>query len=514
MDMVSEYLEQRPGIDEDLLRGSVISVLAHNIFYDESKTESERNAALEKLSLTSGMVQRGELIISKGEVVSSEKYQVLESLKEKYETSQGTRKAYYTVLAGQIIIITIAFLVLFLILIYFRKDVGTSNKKLVLILSVLIIMILGTNLVVKYQVDYLYLLPFSLVPVIIRAFFDTRLAIYVHLVTVILAGFLVPDSFQFVFLQLIAGIIGVFSLYNLEKRSQIFLASLWIFLAYASIYTGKTLIEEGDITLVKPLNYAMFAGSSFLVILAYPLIFLMEKIFRMITDITLIELSNTNNKLLRELAQKAPGTFQHSLQVANLAEEAIYEIGGNALLIRVGALYHDIGKMDMPMFFIENQVSGINPHDELTYEESARIIISHVIKGVEMAKRHNLPEEIIDFIRTHHGTRKVEYFYIRQRKDFPDEVVDEKTFTYHGPIPFSKETAVLMMADSVEAASRSLQKPDEEKINNLVSGIIAKQVETNQFINSDITLRDITTVEKILKSKLKNIYHIRIAYPE
>jgi putative nucleotidyltransferase with HDIG domain len=497
-----------------LLKSTITGILSHNVYYDEPKTKAEREAALGMLSLTAGMVQQGELIISKGEVVTAEKYQILESLSDRYESGQGTRKAFYSVLAGQIIIVSVAFLVLFLIMIYLRRDIGTSNKKLVLILSVIILMILGTSLVVKYRVDYLYLLPFCLVPVIIRAFFDTRLAIYVHVVTIVLAGFLVPDSFQFVFLQLIAGIIGVFSLYNLEKRSQIFLSALWIFLSYAVIYTGKTLIEEGDITHIEPINYAYFAGSSFLVILAYPLIFIMEKIFTMITDITLIELSNTNNKLLRELAQKAPGTFQHSLQVANLAEEAIYEIGGHALLVRVGALYHDIGKMDMPMYFVENQVSGINPHDELTYEESAKIIISHVIKGIEMAKKHNLPEDIIDFIRTHHGTRKVEYFYIKQRKDFPDEDVDEKTFTYHGPIPFSKETAVLMMADSVEAASRSLQKPDEEKINKLVNGIISKQIETEQFINSDITLREITTVEKILKRKLKNIYQLRIPYPE
>jgi putative nucleotidyltransferase with HDIG domain len=258
----------------------------------------------------------------------------------------------------------------------------------------------------------------------------------------------------------------------------------------------------------------MFAGSAFLILFSYPLIYLFEKIFGLVTDVTLLELSNTNTKLLRELSLRAPGTFQHSLQVANLAEEAIFEIGGDALITRTGALYHDIGKMDQPMYFIENQVTGVNPHDELTNEESARIIIGHVIKGIEKAKAAKLPEQIIDFIRTHHGTSRVGYFYAMEQKENPDEKVDAKRYTYPGPIPFSKETSVVMMADSVEAASRSLKVIDEETINNLVETIINKQVETGQFTNSDITLRDITRIKKILKNKLMNIYHIRIEYPK
>jgi len=494
----------------DLLRNSLV----HNVFYDEKKTEAEISSRLDALSLTKGMVQQGELIISKGELITASKFQVLESLRLSYENQKASEFTFFSILAGQVIIISVVMIILFVILWFYRKDIASSNKKLVLILSVAVVTIIGTDLVVTYQPDYLYLIPFCLVPVVIRAFFNTRLAIYVHLITVILAGFLVPDSFQFVFMQLIAGFAGIFSLYNFERRGQIFIASMWIFFAYSLVYTGKALIEEGDIASIEPVNYAIFAGSSFLILFAYPLIYILEKIFGMITDITLIELSNTNNKLLRDLAQKAPGTFQHSIQVANLAEEAIYEIGGNALLVRVGALYHDIGKMNNALYFVENQSTGVNPHDELTYEESANIIINHVLDGIEMAKKNNLPEEIIDFIRTHHGTRKVEYFYIKQKKDFPDEEVDDRTFSYHGPIPFSRETAVLMMADSVEAASRSLKKPDEEAINNLVEGIITKQVETDQFINSDITLRDITTIKKILKKKMKNIYHVRIAYPE
>jgi hypothetical protein len=251
-----------------------------------------------------------------------------------------------------------------------------------------------------------------------------------------------------------------------------------------------------------------------LLLFAYPIIFILEKIFGLVTDVTLMELSDSNSPLLRELSMKAPGTFQHSLQVANLSEECIFAIGGDALLTRTGALYHDIGKMDQPMFFIENQVTGVNPHDEVTYEESASIIINHVIKGIEKARKNKLPDQIIDFIRTHHGTRKVEYFYVMEKKENPDETVDEKRFTYPGPIPFSKETSVVMMADSVEAASRSLKIIDEQTINDLVENIINKQVETGQFINSNITLRDISKTKKILKKKLMNIYHIRIEYPE
>jgi putative nucleotidyltransferase with HDIG domain len=349
---------------------------------------------------------------------------------------------------------------------------------------------------------------------IIRVFFDTRLALYVYIITIINIGFLVPNSFQFVFMQLISGIITIFTIVNLQKRSQFIFSSFIIFLSYSAIYTGLTLIQEGNISAIKPMNYAMFAGSALLLLFAYPIIFILEKIFGLVTDVTLMELSDSNSPLLRELSMKAPGTFQHSLQVANLSEECIFAIGGDALLTRTGALYHDIGKMDQPMFFIENQVTGVNPHDEVTYEESASIIINHVIKGIEKARKNKLPDQIIDFIRTHHGTRKVEYFYVMEKKDNPDETVDVKRFTYPGPIPFSKETSVVMMADSVEAASRSLKVIDEQTINDLVENIINKQVETGQFINSNITLRDIARTKKILKKKLMNIYHIRIEYPE
>jgi hypothetical protein len=273
-------------------------------------------------------------------------------------------------------------------------------------------------------------------------------------------------------------------------------------------------VQEGSLDSFSYIAILYLAGSSILVLLAFPLIFLYEKLFGIVTHLTLLELSNTNNTLLRELSEKAPGTFQHSLQVANLASEALYVIGGDALLARTGALYHDIGKMNNPLYFVENQMSGYNPHDELSYEDSARIIIGHVIDGIEMARKAGLPEQIIDFIRTHHGTRRVEYFYRLEKKMKQGMEVDETEFRYHGPIPFSRETAVVMMADSIEAASRSINKPDEQKINDLVENIVGSLMEGNQFINSNMTLREINTVKKVLKKKIMNINHVRIAYPD
>jgi putative nucleotidyltransferase with HDIG domain len=512
--VINGAISKAENIDKGLLPGLLLNHLAYDIIYDKEKTESELKRAIEGISLSKGMVQRGELIISRGRVVNSVDYQILLSLKENYENQYGTPKSFYSILIGQAILISISMLVLALFLRVYRKDIYADNKKILLILLLILVMVVTASMVVKYDVNYITLVPICMVPVMIRAFFDTRLALFVHLITIITAGFLVPNSFQFVFLQLLAGIVAIMSVKQMEHRAQFFYTALWIFLMYLATISGLTLIQGGRILEISPQLVINLAINATLILFAYPLIFILEKGFGIITDVTLIELSNSNNKLLRELAHRAPGTFQHSLQVANLSEEVMYEIGGNALLVRVGALYHDVGKMDMPQYFIENQVSGFNPHDELTYEESAQIIVNHVIKGVENAKKHKLPEEIIDFIRTHHGTRKVEYFYIKQRQDNPLEDVDENIFTYPGPKPFSRETAVVMMADSVEAASRSLPRPDEENINNLVEYIIDKQTETGQFSNANITLRDISRAKKILKNKLLNIYHARIAYPE
>jgi hypothetical protein len=286
-----------------------------------------------------------------------------------------------------------------------------------------------------------------------------------------------------------------------------------IFVSYLVCYVALSVIHEGSLNQVNVSNMMWLVGNVLLTLFSYPLIYVFEKVFGLTSDITLMELSDTNSPLLRELSIKAPGTFQHSMQVANLAEAAIFKIGGNSLLIRVGALYHDIGKMEMPLYFIENQSTGVNPHDELSFEESAGIIISHVIKGIEKARKNKIPDLIIDFIRTHHGTTMVQYFYQSFLKNFPEEIVDEDDFKYPGPLPFSKETAVLMMADSVEASSRSLSKPDAEAINKLVDAIIDRQIEQQQFVNCDITFKDISSIKKIFKKMLMSIYHVRVEYP-
>jgi cyclic-di-AMP phosphodiesterase PgpH len=500
--------------DKDFLINILTNHIAHNLFFDADKTKAEKESALSNISPFRGMVQRGELIIPRGARVTDDQYRILNSLKNSYEIQLGTTKAFYAIVGGQVILTSISILVLAFFLYTYRKDILANNKKTFLILLLIFMMVFLASLVVRYNVSYFYLVPVCLVPVIIRVFYDTRLALFVHLITIFTTGFIAPNSFQFVFIQLIAGVVAIMSIVRLERRSQFFYTAFWVFCTYIAIYVGLSLIQEGNFSGINMEQVYQMAGNAALLLFAYPLIFLIEKAFGYITDVTLIELGNSNNKLLRDLAHKAPGTFQHSLQVANLAEEASYAIEGNSLLVRVGALYHDIGKMDAPLYFIENQVTGINPHDDLSFEESARIIIRHVTRGAELARKFKIPAEIADFITTHHGTKKVEYFYIKQKLENPEKSFDESPFTYPGPIPYSKETALVMMADSVEAASRSLTRPDDSAISQLVERIINRQLESEQFSNANLTLRDITRVKEIFKKNLQNIYHVRISYPE
>ncbi|MFC1729737.1 HD family phosphohydrolase [candidate division KSB1 bacterium] len=511
---IQDQLSNHPKIDGTLLLSVLENSLEYNVIYNHDLTENEKQTLLDGISLTRGMVQSGQRIISKGELLTPEKYQMLVSIKKEFVRSIGTSASYNLILLGQVILVSISMLVLLLFLISFKREIFDNNKKLLLIILLIIMMVGITNFVLSESVHLLYLIPICILPVIIRAFFDSRLALFVHIVTIILIGFMVSNSFEFIFLQLIAGIIAIISVLNLERRAQFFLTSIYIFLVYSGIYLGLNLIQEGGLESVKINDMALFAGSAILTLFSYPLIYVFERLFGFYTDVSLMELSNTRSKLLRELAIKAPGTFQHSMLVANIAEEGIYTVGGNALLARTGALYHDIGKVENPVYFIENQNIGVNPHEELSYEESAKIITAHVIKGIELAKKNKLPEAIIDFIRTHHGTRKTEYFYSQHIKEFPDLEEAGHIFSYKGPIPFSKETSVVMMADSVEAATRSLRKKDEQSINELVDAIIDKHVESGQLTNAAITLKDITILKKIFKKQLKNIYHVRIEYPE
>jgi putative nucleotidyltransferase with HDIG domain len=353
-----------------------------------------------------------------------------------------------------------------------------------------------------------------MIPIVLRAFFDVRLAMFLHITAVFIISFIVPNPFEFVFLQVFAGILLLYGISNLQRRSQFFNSAIVIFISYSVTYFGINVVQEGSLAGVNWYTYAWFGGNAMLSLFAFPLIYMFEKMFGFLSDISLLEIANSNNPLLRELNENAPGTFQHSLQVANLAEEAIRHIGGDALLVRAGALYHDVGKMKRPQYFIENQNTDYNPHDDLPPAESAAIIIDHVIAGIEMAKKHGLPDQIIDFIRTHHGLMKVEYFYRREVQVMGESNVSVEDFTYPGPLPFSKETAVLMMADGVEAASKSLKDVNEAKIDNLVESMIDHQLNSGQFEFADITLRQIRDIKTMFKRKLRSIYHVRVEYPE
>jgi hypothetical protein len=501
------------GVDSKLVLPLLQSNIMHNVLFDEDLTTAQREQSLANISTTRGMVQKGERVISKGELVNEAKFQQLESLRLDFESKSGSGYNFRMILLGRLILISMALLVFGLFIYTFRHDIYSQNRNIVLLLLLVTLMVSFTTVVMNMSVAYLMAVPICLVPIIVRTFYDTRLALFVHIITIIILGFLVPNSFQFLFMQLITGIFTIISIVHLRHRSQFFLTSLMIMVSYSVIYIGMTLMQDGSIEQISRFNFMMFGISALLTLFSYPLIYLFEKIFGMVTDVSLIELSDTNSPLLRDLAIKTPGTFQHSLIVSNIAEEAARAIGANSLLARTGALYHDIGKMDMPMYFIENQSAGYNPHDDLSYEESARIITGHVIRGIEKARLYKLPETIIDFIRTHHGTRYTQYFFNKFKQEAGDVPFDETPFRYRGPIPFSKETSILMMADSIEAASRSLIAPTEEEVGDLVERLIDNQMENRQFRNSLLTLGDITTIKKIIKKKLLSIYHIRIEYP-
>lgn len=501
-------------IDKEFALDVLQNNLFLNLFYDQVTTEKEETSLLSQVSPTYGLVQKGELIISKGELVNADKFQILYSLEKEFNQQFGGTKKFKSLLVGQSLLVLIILGLLVVFLWYFSPGILTDSRQIMLILTAILLIVVPLSLLIQATPDYILLFPIALLPLVLRSFFEEKVTLIVHLSTVLLLASFVSGGFQFVFLQMVAGIVAVIGVKNMHKRGQIFITSLLIFLSYIAVYFTLLLVMDGSLDKFKLFNIYLFAGSAILTLFSFPLIYLFEKVFSQLTNVTLLELSDMNSPLLRDLARKAPGTFQHSIQVGNMSEAVIQEIGGNPLLVRAGALYHDIGKTYNPRYFIENQITGLNPHDELSYEESVAIIKGHVALGIQLAKKHKLPDAIIDFIRTHHGNRRVEYFYRNAVKDLGEEAIYEEDFTYNGPIPFSRETAVLMMADSVEAASRSVAKPDEDNLSALVDSIIDSQIKADQFINSDITFRDITTAKKIFKRFLLNIYHIRIEYPK
>lgn len=482
-----------------------------NLIYDQVTTEKVLEDNLASISLTRGFVQKGQRIIYQGEVVGDEEFSILESLRRDYE--QHNSSGYTYVFLGQSILYVMLFALIFIFLRTFRREIFYQTKYSALILSIITFTIVMTSLVIRYNLMSIWLLPFLLLAIIIKTFFDTRTGMFLHIVTSVAVSFLMPNSFEYFTMQFIPGYILLMSYEKLNRRSQAFLTSLICFAMYTIIYVSFELMYTGLPSEINWKTLIVLGVNCIMLLMAYPLIYMFEKVFGLLSDVTLLELADSNRPLLRRLAEEAPGTFQHCMQVANLAEAAIFKIGGNPHLARTGALYHDIGKLAAPMYFTENQVSGINPHDQLDYVKSAEIIINHVIKGVAIAKMYKLPMQVVDFIKTHHGTSKAGYFYAMYKKEHPDEDCD-KLFTYPGPRPINKEMAVVMMADSIEAASRSLKKYDTETISTLVENIVNSQISNKQFDTTNLTFKDIDTVKALFKEKLKNIYHARIEYPK
>jgi putative nucleotidyltransferase with HDIG domain len=490
------------------------NIIKPNITFDGAFTEKVIENEIKKISYTKGKVSLGELIILKGDIVEGKKLAVLNSLKSESESKVRTESNYNWIILGYTILVSLALLMLLLFLKKYRVEIYDNNNKVTFIFFNVFSMIFIQTLVIKYNSDFLYVVPLSVLPIILKAFFDARLGLFTHVLTVLLLGYVVPNSFEFIYLHIIAGIVTILTVSELYKRANLFISVAQITGIYMLTYFAFSIIKEGNASQINLDYFMLFAANGLLSFLAIIIIYIYEKVFGLVSDVTLLELSNTNTKLLRELNEKAPGTFQHSMQVANLAEAAANEIGANSMLVRTGALYHDVGKMVAPMYFTENQTTEVNAHYELSPADSAKIIIDHVIKGVEIAKKYNLPDRIIDFIRTHHGTSTTYYFLMKEKELNPDMEVDLKKFQYPGPNPFSKETAILMMCDAAEAASKSLKSPTAQSISDLIDKIIEKQMSANQFLNSDITFKEIETIKKVIKKKLLNIYHLRIEYPE
>ncbi len=484
-----------------------------NLVYDEEKSEAAQKDLLSNISWANGFVLNGQKIIDRGEIVDEQTYNILESLRKEWEKRSDSVQEKRLTLAGQILYVGIFLFCFMAYLELFRADYYERKGTLTLLFALIVFFPVLSSIMVEQNLSSIYVVPFAMIPIIVRVFLDSRTAFMAHVTIILLCSITLRFPHEFILLQVVAGMVAIYSLRELSQRSQLLRTALVVFISYALLYFAFELIHEDDLTKLNTRMYIYFMINGILLLFAYPLLFLLEKTFGFTSDVTLVELSNINNSLLREMSEVAPGTFQHSLQMANLAAAAANKIGGKSQLVRTGALYHDIGKMVNPAFFTENQ-SGVNPHKSLSYEQSAQVIISHITDGLKLAEKHNLPKVIKDFISTHHGRGLTKYFYISYKNEHPDEEVDQEKFRYPGPNPFTKEQAVLMMADSVEAASRSLPEYTEESISTLVDKIIDTQVSEGYFKECPITFKDIATVKALFKEKLKTMYHTRISYPE
>ena len=484
-----------------------------NLIYDEAKSEAAQKDLLSNISYANGFVLNGQKIIDRGEIVNEQTYNILESLRKEWEKRSDSLQEKRLTLAGQILYVGIFLFCFMVYLDLFRADYYERKGSLSLLFALIVLFPVIASVMVSQSLSSIYIVPFAMIPIIVRIFLDSRTAFMAHVTIILLCSITLRFPHEFILLQVVAGMVSIYSLRELSQRSQLLRTALVVFASYALLYFAFELIHEDDLTKLNTRMYIYFMINGILLLFAYPLLFILEKTFGFTSNVTLVELSNINNSLLREMSEIAPGTFQHSLQMANLAAEAANKIGAKSQLVRTGALYHDIGKMVNPAFFTENQ-SGVNPHKSLNYEQSAQVIISHITDGLKLAEKHNLPKVIKDFISTHHGRGLTKYFYISYKNEHPDEEVDAEKFRYPGPNPFTKEQAILMMADSVEAASRSLPEYTEESIGTLVDKIIDAQVAEGFFKECPITFKDIALVKALLKEKLKTMYHTRISYPE
>ena len=487
--------------------------LAPNITYDPDKSETAKQELLSNIAWASGMVMNGQKIIDRGEIINAHTYDILCSLQKEWEKRSESTQEIRLTFAGQVLLVSIFVICFIFYLELFRKEYYERKRSVLLLFSLIVCFPVVLSIMVEQNVSNVYIIPLAMIPIIVGIFLDSRTAFVAHTTIVLICSIFLRHPHEFIILQMATGMIAIYSLRELSQRSQLLRTSLIVVICYALIYFAFELIHEDDLTKLNTRMYIYFSINGILLLFVYPLLLILEKVFGFTSNVTLVELSNINTKLLREMSEIAPGTFQHSLQMANLAAEAANRIGANSQLVRTGALYHDIGKMQNPAFFTENQ-TNVNPHKSLSYEQSAQVIISHITDGIKLAEKHNLPKVIKDFIRTHHGKGVAKYFYISYKNEHPDEEIDIEKFSYPGPNPFTKEQAILMMADAVEAASRSLSEYTEESISILIEKIIDGQVSDGYFKECPITFKDIAMVKALFKEKLKTVYHTRITYPE
>lgn len=508
------FIDEQIAMQRPILqRCNLNNYIEPNLIYDKGKSETERNDLLSSIPPASGMVMSGQKVIDRGDIVDEYTYRVLSSFEREIKRRSATQTQITNTIIGQVIFVTLMVFLFTMYLGLFRRDYFNKPRSIAMLYTLMTLFPVVVSLMMRHNFLSVYMLPFAMVPIFVRVFMDSRTAFVCHVTMILICTTAVRYQYEFIIIQLVAGLIAIYSLRELTRRAQVFKTAILVGIGSTFVYLALQLMQDNDFSSMDHDMYYHFVVNAVLLLIAYPMMYIIEKMFGFVSSVTLFELSNTNRGLLRDLSEIAPGTFQHSITVGNLAAEIANKIGANALLVRTGALYHDIGKMKNPVFFTENQ-AGVNPHDTLTYQESARIIISHVTEGVKLAERENLPTIIRDFIVTHHGTGITKFFYIKYKNEHPEEEVDPAPFTYPGPNPFTREQAILMIADGVEAASRSLPEYTEESISTLVNRMIDQNVTDGYFKECPITFRDLAIAKLVLIERLKAIYHTRISYPE